>query len=117
MRGEKKLIIKIIDNLARKHQDMSFKYGYNESFAEHIIEVEPLERYKADDYMVDECDAISKFISVYPDKEIAFVHNDLFLKVENPTYHIGPKSANTKLRAMHSPARSFWSNLGRALGF
>ena len=113
MKTEQKLVIKIIDSLASKHGEMSFTYEYNECLNEHLVEVEPLEKFNEKNYLLDEVDVIAEFIASFPDKALSFISNDPYIKVENPIYQTG----NIKIKSGPEPrlvaTKPFWPNLGR----
>ncbi|MCE6991917.1 hypothetical protein [Dyadobacter sp. CY323] len=86
MKKENKLIIKLLNALAAKHNNMSFLYGFDVCANQHVIEVAPTESYEDERYQMDEVDAVAEFLSNFPYQSILFLSNDPYLKVENPIY-------------------------------
>ena len=82
----KKFLIKQIDILSQKFPEVTFKYGFDETGTQHIIDVEPDTQFKNEEYMNAEFDCVDAFIYEFPEDELLFISNNKYIKIVSPVY-------------------------------
>ena len=85
-------LLENLKSLANSFPGVSFRYEYEKSFKEHIIEVSPLETYDNNEaYGNAEYALINEFIKLFPTDTVAFVGEESLIKIKLPTHIIKSK--------------------------
>lgn len=90
------LVIQGIETLSAMFSHISFKYGFDSTSNQHIIEIQPVSAYQTDDYIEAESGVILNFIRQFPDEGILFISNNTYIQVTDPIY-IKYASISTKI--------------------
>ena len=97
MKESQKLVISLLDEIAKRFNGLSLQYMFSAPTKQHIIEVQPEVIYNSDEYLEFESDIISQFIDQFPEEGLLFTSSDPYIKVSNPVYF-----TNRETRRFHT---------------
>ncbi|TAE36466.1 MAG: hypothetical protein EAY79_11480 [Runella slithyformis] len=80
------LMIALIERLAINFVGMVFRYGYDNTANQHIVEVQPHQSYDSEKYMLAEGEIMSEFHSHYETEGLLFTSNNPYITLPSIIY-------------------------------
>jgi hypothetical protein len=85
----KKFIQKRLKELFDKFNNIKIQYEYNANTATHIIEINPINFFKNENYIILEAELEEKFENLFPDQSIIFISENSLSKIKNAEFKLG----------------------------
>ncbi len=93
-------VISLVKGLSARFPSLSFTYGYDVAAGQHLVDVDPTDMYKSDEYMLAEADVYDAWDAAFPDEDLVFVSNNPYHRIKYPFFAIVGKVVLDDVKSM-----------------